>query len=280
MEGGGVHLLVFDAQRIELRFDDLLAILSSESLCQPPFEFGGHRLLLLALPLLSLEVHLLLVLALHLKESGTFAFVEVRLLSLGDAAILQSLQLPLGLAHQFRLSLEARLIVLDLDLLQLLLRENVARPAVFCSSITSKEEMLESIHQTVDGPNLNVLRVLGDLRGTVVASEDGVIRVQLHDCEQCPLHCREVALLHRDAAVETLLAAELENDLDELLEGGGLETDSVVDAARVRRPELPLEERAAVGTGDERAALGDDEAVPHQDLPHFGHGAHLVNHLD
>ena len=42
MEGSGVHLLVFDAQRIELRFDDLLAILSSESLCQPPFEFGSH----------------------------------------------------------------------------------------------------------------------------------------------------------------------------------------------------------------------------------------------
>ena len=139
MEGGGVHFLVFDAQRIELQFDDPLAILSSESLCQPPFEFGGHRLLLLALPLLSLEVHLLLVLALHLKESGTFALVEVRLLSLGDAAILQSLELPLGLARQFRLSLEARLIVLDLDLQQLLLRENVARPAVFCSSITSKE---------------------------------------------------------------------------------------------------------------------------------------------
>ena len=167
-----MHFLVFDAQRIELQFDDPLAILSSESLCQPPFEFGGHRLLLLALPLLSLEVHLLLVLALHLEESGTLALVEVRLLSLGDAAIFQSLQLPLGLAHQFRLSLEARLIVLDLDLQQLLLRENVARPAVFCSSIMSEEEMLESIHQTVDGPNLNVLRVLGDLWGKVVASED------------------------------------------------------------------------------------------------------------
>ena len=134
-----MHFLVFDAQRIELQFDDPLTILSSDGLGQPPFEFGGHRLLLLALLLLSLEVHLLLVLALHLKESGTFPLVEVRLLSLGDAAILQSLELPLGLAHQFRLSLKARLIVLDLDLQQLLLRENVARPAVFCSSITSKE---------------------------------------------------------------------------------------------------------------------------------------------
>ena len=84
-------------------------------------------------------MHLLLVLALHLKESGTFPLVEVRLLSLGDAAILQSLELPLGLAHQFRLSLEARLIVLNLDLQQLLFRENEVKPNVFCSSITSKE---------------------------------------------------------------------------------------------------------------------------------------------
>ena len=141
--------------------------------------------------------------------------------------------------------------VIDLDLQQLLLREDVRHPAVLRTAIASEEEMLESIHQTVDGPNLNILSVLGDLRGKVVASEDGVIRVQHHYCEQCPLNCREVALLHRDAAVETLLAAELENDLDELLEGGGLETDSVVDAARVRSPELGLEERAAVCTRDE-----------------------------
>ena len=33
MEGGGVHFLVFDAQRIELRFDDLLAISSGDRLC-------------------------------------------------------------------------------------------------------------------------------------------------------------------------------------------------------------------------------------------------------
>ena len=33
MQSGGVHLLVFDAQRIELHLDDLLAILSSDSLC-------------------------------------------------------------------------------------------------------------------------------------------------------------------------------------------------------------------------------------------------------
>ena len=222
----------------------------------------------------------MLVLALHLKESGTFTFFKVRLLRLGYAAILQSLELPLGLANQFRLSLEARLIVLDLDLQQLLLRENVARPAVFCSSITSEEEMLEFIHQSVDGPNLNILRVLGDLRGKVVASEDGVIRVQLHDCEPCPLNCREVALFHRDAAAETFLAAQLENDLDEHLEGGGLETDSVVDAARVWCPELPLEERAVVCTGDEWAALGDNEAVPHQDLAHLGDFTNLVDHFD
>ena len=99
MEGGGVHLLVFDAQRIELQFDDLLAILSSDSLCQPPFELGGHRLLLSALPLLSLEVHPLLVLALHLEESGTLALVESRLLGLRDSSILQRLELALGLAH-------------------------------------------------------------------------------------------------------------------------------------------------------------------------------------
>ena len=99
MEGGGVHLLVFDAQRIELRFDDLLAILSSDGLCQPPFELGGHRLLLSALPLLSLEVHLVLVLALHLEESGTLTLVESRLLGLGDSAILQCLELTLGLTH-------------------------------------------------------------------------------------------------------------------------------------------------------------------------------------
>ena len=94
-----MHLLVFDAQRIELQFDDPLTILSGESLCEPPFELGGHRLLLSALPLLSLEVHPLLVLALHLEESGTLALVESRLLSLRDSSILQRLELALGLAH-------------------------------------------------------------------------------------------------------------------------------------------------------------------------------------
>ena len=117
-----MHLLVFDAQRIELRLDDLLATLSSESLCQPPFEFGVHRLLLLALPFLGLEVHLMLVLALQLTESDTFTLVEMRLLSLGDPSILQSLELTLGLSYQLRLSKEARLMVIDLDLQQLLLR--------------------------------------------------------------------------------------------------------------------------------------------------------------
>ena len=61
---------------------------------------------------------------------------------MGDAAILQSLELPLGLAHQLRLSLEARLIVLDLYLQKLLFREDVARTAVLCTSITSKEYVL------------------------------------------------------------------------------------------------------------------------------------------
>ena len=122
IEGSRVHLLVFDAERIELRFDDLFAILSSDGLCQPPFEFGGHRLLLLALPLLSLEVHLLLVLALHLKESGTFTLVERRLLSSGDPSILQSLELTRGLSYHLCLGQEAGLMVIDLDLQQLLLR--------------------------------------------------------------------------------------------------------------------------------------------------------------
>ena len=99
VKGGRVHLLVFDKQRIELRLDDLLAILSGDGLCQPPFELGGHRLLLSALPLLSLEVHPLLVLALHLEESGTLALVESRLLGLRDSSILQRLELALGLAH-------------------------------------------------------------------------------------------------------------------------------------------------------------------------------------
>ena len=99
MEGGGLHFLVFDAQRIELQFDDPLTILSSDGLCQPPFELGGHRLLLSALPLLGLAVHLLLVLALHLEESGTLTLVESRLLDLGDSSVLQTLLLPLGLTH-------------------------------------------------------------------------------------------------------------------------------------------------------------------------------------
>ena len=107
-----------------------------------------------------------------------------------------------------------------------------------------------------------------------------MIWVQLHDCEQGPLDCGEVAFFQRDATVETFLRAELQNDFDKLLEGWRLETDSVVDAARVWCPELGLEKRAAVGTGDERTVLGDDPAVPHQDLPHLCHRAHLVNHLD
>ena len=64
----------------------------------------------------------MLVLALELTEPDTYALVEMRLLSLGDAVILQSLELPLGLSHQLRLGQEARLMVIDLDLQQLLLR--------------------------------------------------------------------------------------------------------------------------------------------------------------
>ena len=64
------------------------------------------------------------------------------------------------------------------------------------------------------------------------------------------------------------------------MEGGELEADSIVDAAHVWCPELSLEKRAAVCTGDEWTAFGDDPAVSHQDLSHFGHGAHLVDHLD
>ena len=107
-----------------------------------------------------------------------------------------------------------------------------------------------------------------------------MVRVQLYDCEQCPLNCREVALFHRNAAVETFLTAELQNDFDKLLEGWGLEADSIVDAAHVWCPELSSEKRAAVYTGDERTVLGNDPAISHQDLSHFGHGTHLVDHLD
>ena len=79
--------------------------------------------------------------------------------------------------------------------------------------------MLQSIHQTVDGSNFDILRVFRDFRRKVVASENLVVRVKLHDCEQCPLNCREVALFHRNAAVETFLTAELQNDFDKLFEG-------------------------------------------------------------
>ena len=104
-----------------IAIQDPLTILSSDGLCQPPLELGSHRLLLLTLPLLSLEVHLVLVLALHLEESSTLTLVESRLLGLGDTAILQCLELTLGLSHQLSLGQEARLMVIDFDLQQLLL---------------------------------------------------------------------------------------------------------------------------------------------------------------
>ena len=76
--------------------------------------------------------------------------------------------------------------MLDLDLQHLLLREDVAHPAVLGTSAAPEEEMLDSIHQTVDRRDLNVLRVLGDFWRKVVASKNRMILVQLHDCEQCP----------------------------------------------------------------------------------------------
>ena len=81
----------------------------------------------------------MLILALQLTESGTLTLVKIQLLRLGYPSVLKCLELTLGLSNQFRLSLEARLIVLNFDLQQLLFRENVARPAVLCSSITSKK---------------------------------------------------------------------------------------------------------------------------------------------
>ena len=60
-----------------------------------------------------------------------------------------------------------------------------------------------------------------------------MIWVQLHDCEQCPLDRGEVAFLHRDAAVETFLRAKLQDDLDELLVGWWLKTDSILDSTHV-----------------------------------------------
>ncbi len=41
-----------------------------------------------------------------------------------------------------------------------------------------------------------------------------------------------------------------------------------------------MEKRAAVCTGDEWTVLGNDPAVPHQDLAHLGDCPHFVDHLD
>ena len=76
--------------------------------------------------------------------------------------------------------------------------------------------MLESIHKSVNRLNLDVPGILCRFRGHLVTSEDRVVRVELHDGEQGPLDGREVALLHRDPAVEALLRAQLEDYLDEL----------------------------------------------------------------
>ena len=83
--------------------------------------------------------------------------------------------------------------MLYLDLQHLLLREDVAHPAVLGTSVTSKEEVFKSIHQAIHRLNLNVLRVLGDFWRKIVASKNRMIWVQLHDCEQGPLDCGEVA---------------------------------------------------------------------------------------
>ena len=50
--------------------------------------------------------------------------------------------------------------MLYLDLQHLLLREDVAHPAVLGTSVASKEEVFESIYQAIHRLNLNVLRVL------------------------------------------------------------------------------------------------------------------------
>ena len=71
----------------------------------------------------------------------------------------------------------------------------------------------------------------------------------------------------------------MQDDLDELLEGWRLETDSVVDATLMWCPELTLEQSTAVGTGDERTVFSDSPAVPHQDLSHLCDGAHFVDQL-
>ena len=99
-----------------------------------------------------------------------------------------------------------RPIVLDLDLQQLLPRENVGHPAVFGTSIAPEEGMLETIHQTVDRLDLDVLSFSDRFRGHIVVSEDDVVRVELHDCEQGPLDPREVAFFHLNAAVDSFYA--------------------------------------------------------------------------
>jgi hypothetical protein len=69
----------------------------------------------------------------------------------------------------------------------------------------------------------------------------------------------------------------MQDDLDELLEGWRLETDSVVDATLMWCPELTLKQSTAVCTRDERTVFGDSPSVPHQDLSHLRNGAHFVD---
>jgi len=122
VQRGGVHLLVLDAQWIELHLLHLLTILCGQGFCKSSFELRLHVRLFLSLPCLSLLMHLLLVLGFQLTEFGAFTLIECRGLSLCGRTILQRLEVTLSLAHRLRLSLEARLIALHFDIEQLLLR--------------------------------------------------------------------------------------------------------------------------------------------------------------
>ena len=73
-----------------------------------------------------------------------------------------------------------------LSIEQLILRKNVGDPTVFCTSAASKEEMLEPVHQTVQWLDFDVQGVLRRFLRNVVAIEDLVNRVKLHDCKHRP----------------------------------------------------------------------------------------------
>ena len=131
-------------------------------------------------------MHLLLELGFQFKDSGTFTLIKRRGLSLSSRSILQRLEVTLSLAHRLRLSLEARLIALNFHIQQLLLRKNVGDSPVFCTSAASKLEMFKPVHQAVQWLDFNVHGVLRRFLRNVVAIEDFVVGVQLHDGKQCP----------------------------------------------------------------------------------------------